>query len=559
MCFGDNAIIITEGRLDREDSAGIKFILLDDTTEHVEFNFTLPSQESSPFGLYEVGNKVFCSDHGSHCVFELNINSRDVLVVAGRLDANGTDDGPVETAYICSPSGLASRGECLYFAEHPLDKQGAIRVLYSLEGLANFQAIWQGISQSMGMVFKLHAIRDKDEAGFIKNKSLVDAFPEIKDFASDLEIHINSTKQRFGENSLDIRNGSMPSKTAAAVTKTLIEGFSYLIEYFKYIERQDILDEIRVKVLNDRLAEAFFGHISEKIEGNNPSCLKLCKRVATEAFHFLQSAVSSREHTGVTIRRLRDSDPLTYTYNLDEGIEVDLLWKLFFKRHEESFATADLSRAKQALAEGEEIDCSKMFYVGTTNGCVSFVSKLLPSNDGEEEKAAIRAIHMTIKSRPMRKLRDLQKRKYGTPPTILGQHAFREEMNILPISGSVLDIQEDSDVDDNATNAVEEVEGEEVYIFTEGEVVVFRGTDDLKFNLMLVTKNLRRDKTNLKTKICGNFLLEHEQDEEFYRFVEDKDWMNAKMALPMYLEMILTKLLWYTWTNVYLYVQPFTV
>ena len=55
-------------------------------------------------------------------------------------------------------------------------------------------------------------------------------------------------------------------------------------------------------------------------------------------------------------------------------------------------------------------------------------------------------------------------------------------MNILPISGSVLDIQEDRDVDDNATNAVEEV-----YIFTEEEVVVFRGTDDLKFNLMLVT------------------------------------------------------------------------
>ena len=179
-------------------------------------------------------------------------------------------------------------------------------------------------------------------------------------------------------------------------------------------------------------------------------------------------------------------------------------------------------------------------------------------NDGEEEKAAIRAIHMAIKSRPMRKLRDLQTRKYGTPPTILGQHAFREEMNILPISGSVLDIQEDRDVDDNATNAVEEVEGEEVYIFTEG-VVVFRGTDDLKFNLMLVTKNLRCDKTNLKTKICGNFLLEHEQDEEFYRFVEDTTGWMLRWPLPMSLEMMLTKLLWYTWTNVYLYVQPFTV
>ena len=82
--------------------------------------------------------------------------------------------------HICSPSGLASRGECLYFAEHPSDKQGAIRVLYSLERLANFQAISQSISQSMGMVSKLHAIRDKNEVGFIKNKSLVDAFPEIK-------------------------------------------------------------------------------------------------------------------------------------------------------------------------------------------------------------------------------------------------------------------------------------------------------------------------------------------------------------------------------------------
>ena len=130
----------------------------------------------------------------------------------------------------------------------------------------------------------------------------------------------------------------------------------------------------------------------------------------------------------------------------------------------------------------------------------------------------------------MRKLRDLQKRKYGTPPTILGQHVFREEMNILPISGSVLDIQEDLNVDDNATNAVEEAEVEEVNIFTEGEVVVFRKRDDLKFNLMLVTKHLRRDKTNLKTKICGNSLLEQEQDEEFYRFVEDEDWVNAKMA-----------------------------
>ena len=122
----------------------------------------------------------------------------------------------------------------------------------------------------MGMVSKLHAIRDKDEVGFIKNKSLVDAFLEIKDFASDLEIHINSTKHRFGINSLGIRNGSIPSKIAAAVTETLIKGLSYLIEYFKYIEGQDILDEIRVKVLNDHLAEAFLGIFLRKLKVTTP-------------------------------------------------------------------------------------------------------------------------------------------------------------------------------------------------------------------------------------------------------------------------------------------------
>ena len=47
---------------------------------------------------------------------------------------------------------------------------------------------------------------------------------------------------------------------------------------------------------------------------------------------------------------------------------------------------------------------------------------------------------------------------------------------------------------------------------------------------MLVTKNLNRDKTNLRTKICGNFLTEQEQQGDFVTFVEDKYWMGANMA-----------------------------
>ena len=71
----------------------------------------LPSENSSPSGL----------------LYELNVDNRDVSVIAGKLDDDGTDDGPVETATFNSPSGLASRGEVLYIAEHPLNQQGAVR------------------------------------------------------------------------------------------------------------------------------------------------------------------------------------------------------------------------------------------------------------------------------------------------------------------------------------------------------------------------------------------------------------------------------------------------
>ena len=62
----------------------------------------------------------------------------------------------------------------------------------------------------------------------------------------------------------------------------------------------------------------------------------------------------------------------------------------------------------------------------------------------------------------------------------------------------------------------------------QGKLMFF--VDGLKFNLMLVAKRLNRDKTNLRTKICGNFLTEQEQQGNCVTFVEDKDWMGANMA-----------------------------
>ena len=58
----------------------------------------------------------------------------------------------------------------------------------------------------MGMVPKVLAMKDKYEAILIKNKSLVNALAEVKDYANDLSALINATRERFGVNSLDIRN-----------------------------------------------------------------------------------------------------------------------------------------------------------------------------------------------------------------------------------------------------------------------------------------------------------------------------------------------------------------
>ena len=54
------------------------------------------------------------------------------------------------------------------------------------------------------------------------------------------------------------------------------------------------------------------------------------------------------------------------------------------------------------------------------------------------QKAKLRGIHMATKSRPMETLRDFQKRKCGTPPTIIGQHATRRPLHATPIRDSII-------------------------------------------------------------------------------------------------------------------------
>ena len=90
---------------------------------------------------------------------------------------------------------------------------------------------------------------------------------------------------------------------------------------------------------------------------------------------------------------------------------------------------------------------------------------------------------------------------------ILVQHAVspavREELDLMCIPQSISNLSQDPTVgqqeEDNC--GILDRQDADKFIFSAGEIAVFRGTDDLKFNLMLVTKNLNRNKTNLRVEI----------------------------------------------------------
>ena len=88
-------------------------VLLDHTTERTEFSFSREGlgEDSSPFGFCETGDKICCSDHEIHCIYDLDIASRDVSIITGGTDVAGSGDGPV--ALFCFTTNLASRGEII--------------------------------------------------------------------------------------------------------------------------------------------------------------------------------------------------------------------------------------------------------------------------------------------------------------------------------------------------------------------------------------------------------------------------------------------------------------
>ena len=128
--------------------------------------------------------------------------------------------------------------------------------------------------------------------------------------------------------------------TAEGFYVTLVNGVQYLSDCFKYTGKENILSEIKVKTLGTRMIEGLYGHVTEKNPGNNPTFLQFSERVATEAFHFVISVVTSGSTMcqNVSVRTTRDEVSSTYsnaTVGPDENeTSLEAMWAMFQQRHD---------------------------------------------------------------------------------------------------------------------------------------------------------------------------------------------------------------------------------
>ena len=88
---------------------------------------------------------------------------------------------------------------------------------------------------------------------------------------------------------------------------------------------------------------------------------------------------------------------------------------MFFHAQHDSLCTTDaLRRAK--LNSGKKLP--NMSYIGDLSSCESFLDRIPIDKLNNEEANTLRVVHVALKSRKMKTLRDFQERRYGTAPTV---------------------------------------------------------------------------------------------------------------------------------------------
>ena len=104
------------------------------------------------------------------------------------------------------------------------------------------------------------------------------------------------------------------------------------------------------------------------------------------------------------------------------------------------------------------------------------------------------------------------KNKYGTPLSVLGIHGKRKDRLAKELNSYLmpneLAVRGETDENDTVDEVAETIN--ETGLFTVGKFALFRGINGLNFNILRITKPVKRKKLGPRTKITGNFLTEQD-------------------------------------------------
>ena len=149
--------------------------------------------------------------------------------------------------------------------------------------------------------------------------------------------------------------------------------------------------------------------------------------------------------------------------------------EILYAKHEELFTVTDLKRAENSKRLGKEYLTDNMQYIGTNESCRPYIDLLASQQLTEESSQVLKATHMALKLRKIKKLRDFQKRKYGTPPSVLGIHGKRKDLLAKELNfylmPNELAVRGETDENDKVDEVAETIN--ETDLFIVGEFALF--------------------------------------------------------------------------------------
>ena len=120
----------------------------------------------------------------------------------------------------------------------------------------------------------------------------------------------------------------MSGVTTACVCDTLLSGVQFVIDYFTYIGKGELLSKISMGQLSDKLIEGFFGVLTQRNECNNLRFGDMARQLSNCAFSYLRNYVSTDHKCGVSLSNFKPGADETYMYSYDTwNDDQGILWR----------------------------------------------------------------------------------------------------------------------------------------------------------------------------------------------------------------------------------------